>query len=44
MGGADQFIARIRDKETRALQRMFAGVHDPFEFGAKTRPLKVRSG
>jgi hypothetical protein len=44
MGGADEFIARIRSKETRAMQRMYAGVHDPFEFGAKTRPLKVRSG
>jgi hypothetical protein len=41
MGGADDFIARIRAKETRGLQRLFAGVHDPFEFGAKTRRVKV---
>lgn len=44
MGGADEFISRIRAKETRAMQRMFAGIHDPFEFGARTRRLKVRSG
>lgn len=43
MGGADEFLARIRAKETRALQRLFAGVHDPFEFGEKTPPVKVRA-
>jgi hypothetical protein len=41
MGGANDFVARIRARETRALQRLFAGVHDPFEFGAKTPRLKV---
>jgi hypothetical protein len=41
MGGANDFVARIRARETRALQRLFAGVDDPFEFGARTPRLKV---
>ena len=37
MHGADEFLATIRDREVRALQRMFAGTPDPFEFDARPR-------
>lgn len=35
MGGADEFLAAIRERETRILVRLFAGAKDPFE-GAAT--------
>jgi hypothetical protein len=34
MKGADEFLATIRDREWRAMERVFAGVEDPFEFDA----------
>jgi len=37
MHGADEFIAILRDRETRAMQRMFAGTPDPFEFDSTPR-------
>ena len=37
MHGADEFLATIRDREVGALQRMFAGTPDPFEFDARPR-------
>jgi hypothetical protein len=33
MKGADEFLATIRDRERRAMERIFAGEPDPFEFG-----------
>lgn len=35
MQGADEFLATIASRETRALQRLFAGEADPFEFAAR---------
>jgi hypothetical protein len=35
MHGADEFLATLRDREARALERLFAGVGDPFEFGKR---------
>jgi hypothetical protein len=29
----DEFLGTLRDREARALERLFAGVADPFEFG-----------
>jgi hypothetical protein len=37
MHGADEFLATIRDREVRAMERMFAGTPDPFEFDARPR-------
>jgi hypothetical protein len=31
--GADEFLAIIRDREWRAMERLFAGTGDPFEIG-----------
>jgi hypothetical protein len=33
MQGADEFLATIRERETRYMERAFAGVEDPFGFG-----------
>jgi hypothetical protein len=38
MHGADEFLTTIRDREIRALQRLFAGTPDPFEFNGKPQP------
>jgi len=35
MRGADEFLGTLRDREARALERLFAGVADPFEFGKR---------
>lgn len=35
MHGADEFLATLRDREARSLERLFAGVDDPFEFGQR---------
>ena len=35
MRGADEFLATLREREWRAMERMFAGVADPFEFQAR---------
>jgi hypothetical protein len=35
MHGADEFLVTLRDREARALERLFAGVADPFEFGKR---------
>jgi hypothetical protein len=32
MKGADEFLATIREREWRAMERLFAGTPDPFEF------------
>jgi hypothetical protein len=36
MKGADEFLATLREREWRAMERMFAGVADPFGFEART--------
>jgi hypothetical protein len=36
MGGADEFLATLREREWRAMERMFAGTADPFGFEART--------
>jgi hypothetical protein len=33
MKGADEFLATLREREWRAMERVFEGVADPFEFG-----------
>jgi hypothetical protein len=33
MRGSDEFLAIIRDRETRAMKRILTRTHDPFEFG-----------
>ena len=38
MHGAGEFLTTVRDREVRAMQRMFAGTPDPFEFKARARP------
>jgi len=38
MHGAGEFLSTIRDREVRAMERMFAGTPDPFEFDARPRP------
>jgi len=38
MHGAGEFLSTIRDREVRAMERMFAGMPDPFEFDARPRP------
>ena len=37
MHGAGEFLAAIRDRETRAMDRIFSGTRDPFEFDARNR-------
>lgn len=37
MRGADQFLSTIRDREIRAMERVVAGVSDPFEFESRER-------
>ena len=37
MHGAEEFLATIRDREWRAMERVFDGVDDPFEFGSTGR-------
>lgn len=39
MHGADEFLATIRERELRAMERVLAGTPDPFEFEAR-RPRK----
>ena len=41
MHGADEFLATIRDRELRAMERVFAGAADPFEFGDRNRRGKA---
>ncbi len=38
MHGAGEFLATIRERELRYLERLFAGTPDPFEFDAGPRP------
>lgn len=38
MRGAGEFLATIRDREVRAMERVFAAAPDPFEFNARPRP------
>jgi hypothetical protein len=38
MRGSDEFLAMIRDREVRAMQRILARAPDPFEFGAGVEP------
>jgi hypothetical protein len=38
MHGAGEFLVTIRDREVRAMERMFAGTPDPFEFDTRPRP------
>jgi hypothetical protein len=37
MGGADEFLATIRDREIRAMERILERTPDPFEFGERSR-------
>ena len=37
MRGADGFLGPLRDRELRAMQRVFAGTPDPFEFDSAPR-------
>jgi hypothetical protein len=37
MHGAGEFLSTIRDREVRAMERVFAGTPDPFEFDARPR-------
>ena len=37
MHGAGEFLTTIRDREVRAMERVFAGTPDPFEFDARPR-------
>jgi hypothetical protein len=37
MHGADEFLKAIRDREWRSMERVFAGLEDPFEFQAAAR-------
>lgn len=37
MHGAGEFLATMRDRETRAMDRVFSGTPDPFEFDAPDR-------
>ena len=37
MRGADEFLATLRERETRAMQRVFAGTPDPFELDSAPR-------
>ncbi len=37
MHGAGEFLGTIRAREVRAMERVFAGTADPFEFGARPR-------
>lgn len=37
MHGAGEFLSTIRDREVRAMDRVFAGTPDPFEFDARPR-------
>jgi hypothetical protein len=37
MHGADEFLSILRDREWRAMVRVFEGTADPFEFAAKPR-------
>jgi hypothetical protein len=32
MHGADEFLALVRERELRAMERLFAGAENPFEF------------
>jgi hypothetical protein len=36
MKGADEFLETIRGRESRWMERLFAGVADPFEFEGST--------
>jgi hypothetical protein len=38
MHGAGEFLTTIRDREMRAMQRVFAGTADPFEFDDRPQP------
>ena len=38
MHGAGEFLAALHDRELRALERLFAGTPDPFEFDGRPRP------
>jgi hypothetical protein len=42
MHGAGEFLSTIRDREVRAMERMFAGTPDPFEFNGRPRAANGR--
>jgi len=43
MHGAKEFLGTVRDRELRAMARLFAGTADPFEFDAGERRKKKRA-
>ena len=44
MHGAGEFLSTIREREMRAMARMFAGAEDPFEFEATRHKAKADTG
>jgi hypothetical protein len=42
MHGAGEFLSTIRDREVRAMERVFAGTPDPFEFNGRPRAANGR--
>jgi len=44
MHGADEFLGTIRNRELRALDRLFAGTPDPFEFEQQDLPARITPG
>ena len=43
MHGATEFLGTVRARERRAMERLFAGTADPFEFDAGERRTKQRA-
>jgi hypothetical protein len=43
MHGATEFLGTVRARERRAMERLFAGAPDPFEFDAGERRSKQRA-
>ena len=37
MHGADEFLAVLREREWRVMERIFEGIADPFEFAGRKR-------
>jgi hypothetical protein len=44
MHGATEFLATVRARETRAMNLLFAGAKDPFDFNSRTRQTRARRG
>jgi hypothetical protein len=44
MHGAAGFLATVRERETRAMNRLFASTRDPFDFDSQTRETRAKRG